>query len=396
MAQTISGDLIDVLRDAIGALETRLLAYEQTGAAAPDSSEDLFKLASAIYQLKGKLRRADRPAAAMLFQGLETMVNCHRKRAEPLSLEAVDTLLGALDTVTEDLQEPREYRQRIDAFADRVQALIDDQQLTEPSEKLRPFPFNLNATEQARAKLAQERGECAFVVEKVIPSTLDLATYNNLSLYEPFRFLGRIIAVRPAFADLDRSRLEVVVQIVATAASMGAQLGPEITDDAFCAWPSLLPEDSVAQPSPAPEHPVPLKDSRRRRVLIVEDEFVSRSLLLALLSSYGTCDVAVDGREAVAAVTQAMNEHYPYALICLDIMMPDMDGHQALEGIRKVEAVAGVLDDQHAKVVMTTALSDYANIHRAYQGSCDSYIVKPISMPVLARQLRRIGLTPLT
>jgi len=391
----ISKDLIDVLRDAIGALETQLLAYERTVAATPDSSEALFNLASAIYRLKGKLRQADRPAAAMLFQGLETMVNCDRKRAEPLSLEAVDTLLGACDTITEGLQEPQEYRQRIDAVADRVQALIDNQQLTEPTGKLHPFPFTLNATEQARAKLAQERGECPFVVEKAIPSTLDLATYNNLSLYEPFRFLGRIIAVRPAFTELDRAQPEVVVQIVATAARMDAQLGREIADDDYCAWPSPLQEHSVAQPLPAPERPVPLKDSRRRRVLIVEDEFVSRSLLLALLSSYGSCDIAVDGREAVAAVAQALNEHYPYTLICLDIMMPDMDGHQALEGIRKVEAVAGVVPDQRAKVVMTTALSDYANFHRAYQGSCDSYIVKPISMPVLTRQLRRIGLTPL-
>lgn len=390
------GDHIDVLRDAIGALETQLLTYEQAAPVALDSSEDLFKVASATYRLKGKLRQAERPAAAMLFQGLETMVNCHRKRAIPLSPEAVDTFLGALDAITEGLEEPQECRQRIDAVADRVQALIDAHQLTEPSNNLRPFPFTLNPTEQARAKLAQERGECPFVVERAIPSSLDLATYNNLSLCEPFRFLNRIIAVRPLFTELDRSQPEVVVQIVATAAHRDGQESRDIANDAYCAWPSPLPEHNTVHQSSTPERSVPAKDSRRRRVLIVEDEFVSRSLLLALLSSYGACDIAVDGREAVDAVTQALDEHYPYRLVCLDIMMPDMDGHQALEAIRKVEAVSGVLPDQRAKVVMTTALSDYANFHRAYQGSCDSYIVKPISMPVLTRQLRRIGLTPVT
>jgi two-component system chemotaxis response regulator CheY len=77
-------------------------------------------------------------------------------------------------------------------------------------------------------------------------------------------------------------------------------------------------------------------------------------------------------------------------------MMPDMDGHRALEELRKVENGAGLPLERRAKVVMTTALSDYANFHRAYQASCDSYIVKPISKQVLVRQLRRIGLEPLS
>jgi two-component system, chemotaxis family, chemotaxis protein CheY len=63
------------------------------------------------------------------------------------------------------------------------------------------------------------------------------------------------------------------------------------------------------------------------RCLIVEDDFVGRKLMQKYLSDYGECDVAVDGEEAVEAFRQAVENETPYDLICLDIMMPNMNGH---------------------------------------------------------------------
>ena len=392
-------DRNDVLQDTLRELEILLLDYEQTVSVERDANEALLKIAGTVHALKSKLRRVERPAAAMLLQGLETLVTCYRKRAEPLSREAIDTLLGAFDTITEGLHDSQESRERIDAVSDRVLALIDDQQLTEPSGKRRRFPFDLNPTEQARVTLAKEQGERPFIVEKMIPSQLELADYNNLPVYEPLRSLGRVLAVRPAFAELDRSRTEVVLQIVATTAQTDDQVRRTLSGPYdYCDWPSPTPQAPAAESkpvtAPTPEPTIDLTLRQPRRILIVEDEFISRSLLLALLSSYGACDVAVDGREAVAAVAQAILEQNPYSLVCLDIMMPDMDGHQALEALRKAETEAAIPPERRAKVVMTTALSDYDNFHRAYQASCDSYIVKPISKSVLTRQLRRIGIVP--
>ena len=48
-------------------------------------------------------------------------------------------------------------------------------------------------------------------------------------------------------------------------------------------------------------------------------------------------DVTVDGMEAVDAFMMALEEGNPYDLVCLDIMMPVMDGYQALVGIRNLE-----------------------------------------------------------
>ena len=66
------------------------------------------------------------------------------------------------------------------------------------------------------------------------------------------------------------------------------------------------------------------------KILLAEDDFVTRKFMVNFLSKYGECDVTVDGMEAVDAFMMALEDDEPYDLICLDIMMPVMDGYQAL------------------------------------------------------------------
>ena len=66
------------------------------------------------------------------------------------------------------------------------------------------------------------------------------------------------------------------------------------------------------------------------RILLAEDDFVTRKFMTNFLSKYGECDVTVDGMEAVDAFMMAMEDGEPYDLVCLDIMMPVMDVDQAL------------------------------------------------------------------
>ncbi len=94
------------------------------------------------------------------------------------------------------------------------------------------------------------------------------------------------------------------------------------------------------------------------RILLAEDNFVTRKLMVAILSQYGECDVAVDGMEAVDAFLMALEDGKPYDLICLDIMMPVMDGFQALVGIRNLEKERNIAEKQAVKVIVTTALRD--------------------------------------
>ncbi len=127
------------------------------------------------------------------------------------------------------------------------------------------------------------------------------------------------------------------------------------------------------------------------KILIVEDDFTSRVILQEFLKTYGTPHVAVNGKEAVEAARKAGEAGEPYDLICLDIMMPEMDGQHALKAIRADEEARGVLSSNGAKIVMTTALDDFRNVTDAYGALCDGYLVKPIAKDRLLEELKKLG-----
>jgi two-component system chemotaxis response regulator CheY len=130
------------------------------------------------------------------------------------------------------------------------------------------------------------------------------------------------------------------------------------------------------------------------KTLIVEDEITSRVLLRELLKRYGVPHVAMNGKEAVEALSAALHALEPYDLICLDITMPEMSGQEALKKIRQMEAEAGIEPERRAKVIMTTAHADKDNVLQAIQSQCDYYLVKPIDGRALLEELRRMGLIP--
>lgn len=133
------------------------------------------------------------------------------------------------------------------------------------------------------------------------------------------------------------------------------------------------------------------------RCLIVEDDFGSRRLLQALLREYGDCDVVVDGQEASDAFRLAWEENSPYDVVFLDIMMPNVDGQEALKRIRGTEKEIGVPEKDQVTVIMTTALGDPQNVVEAfYEGGANGYVVKPIERKALLAEMEKQGLLPVS
>ena len=128
------------------------------------------------------------------------------------------------------------------------------------------------------------------------------------------------------------------------------------------------------------------------RILIAEDDFASRKVILKFLSEYGECDVTVDGMEAIDAFMMALEDGDPYDLICLDVMMPIMDGYQALKNIRDIEREHNIPEEDMVKIIMTTALNEQKNVKKAFELGCTVYCAKPIDMDKLKNTLEMIGL----
>ncbi|HMB30912.1 MAG TPA: response regulator [Desulfohalobiaceae bacterium] len=129
------------------------------------------------------------------------------------------------------------------------------------------------------------------------------------------------------------------------------------------------------------------------KTLIVEDEFSSRKILEKFLGKYGKYEVAVNGQEAIDSFQMAWEEKEPYDLVVLDIMMPNVDGQEALKQIRAYEKDKGVVGFGEVKVIMVTALDDPKNVVEAfYEGGANSYLVKPIDNEQLNQELKNLGL----
>lgn len=128
------------------------------------------------------------------------------------------------------------------------------------------------------------------------------------------------------------------------------------------------------------------------RILIAEDDFACRKFLYKFLSSYGDCDITIDGIEAIDAFMMALEEKRPYDLVCLDIMMPKMDGKKVLKSIRNIEKQKEIEKSQKVKIIMTTALNDTTNIFESFEDGCEAYAAKPIDTDKFIQVMGKLGL----
>jgi two-component system chemotaxis response regulator CheY len=128
------------------------------------------------------------------------------------------------------------------------------------------------------------------------------------------------------------------------------------------------------------------------KCLIAEDDLVARKVLVTILSEVSECHTAVNGQKAVVAFKTALDQGEPYDFLCLDIMMPEMDGHQVLIAIRELEEAAGIDELACVKVIMITSMSDPNTVLGAFRAGCEAYIVKPVDRSKLFEEMDKLAL----
>ena len=126
------------------------------------------------------------------------------------------------------------------------------------------------------------------------------------------------------------------------------------------------------------------------KILIVDDDFVNRKLMSALLKDYGQCEVASDGEEAIERYEKGVEDNDPVNVVFMDILMPGIDGHKALEKIREIEKREGIMYGDGAKIVMTSCLSDRQNVLSAFSEGAEYYLIKPVTPQKLYDLLKKM------
>lgn len=127
------------------------------------------------------------------------------------------------------------------------------------------------------------------------------------------------------------------------------------------------------------------------KILIVDDDFISRSKMQKILESFGECEVAENGENAIMAFNMAIQFGAPFDLISLDIEMPDISGIEVLGRIRDIEKESEILKEKQVKVLMVTSYSDEDKVLGSIKAGCNNYIVKPFDKEKVTSKLKSLG-----
>lgn len=125
-------------------------------------------------------------------------------------------------------------------------------------------------------------------------------------------------------------------------------------------------------------------------ILIAEDDLASRKYLTKVLEKYGEVDAVIDGIEAVDCFLEKIEKSETYDLVCLDIMMPRVDGYKALDAIRDIEEEFNA--SKRCKIVMTSALNEIDQREPSKEHKHDGYVMKPIDIADITNVMRDLGL----
>jgi HD-like signal output (HDOD) protein/FixJ family two-component response regulator len=127
------------------------------------------------------------------------------------------------------------------------------------------------------------------------------------------------------------------------------------------------------------------------KILVVDDELVSRKKMQMIMESIGVCETAECGTDAVGTFRRSCDACDPFDLITLDILMPDMDGTKVLSLIREIEEEQKIPKDKRAKIFMVTSQSEKDTIIACVQSGCDDFIIKPFTRETVTKKLINSG-----
>lgn len=416
--------------DLIERLEQNLLTFEEVLDSGTDKAELVHQVFRIAHNLKSTLGLSKRIASSELIHAVESNFDLIRNGEAKATAELLHKALMAVDAIRYNIFLPQEQSVELGNLREDLERIFiaaqEQNNAQGGGKKAISLPFALTERQQKLLFGMVQENFNVFLVEKIInPQQLSQQVYENLPIYDDIREVGIHIATYPEYEHLPKAQDETVMRIVLATTFQLDELEMHIFDpvkpidveglhftnkqinpipeakpfvqDASSIKPQITASSVVEQLARVsePQNEVIVQNKEVRAVkklsiLIAEDDFVSRTVIHEILSPFGVCDLAADGREAVMAFEATVKEGGRYDLVCLDIMMPIMDGTQALKSIRDIEEKYEIMGTSRAKIVMTTALDSMDQVFKAFRLQCDAYVTKPLSRAKILNQLRKL------
>lgn len=126
------------------------------------------------------------------------------------------------------------------------------------------------------------------------------------------------------------------------------------------------------------------------KVLVIDDEVVSREKMASIVRRFGQCQAVDNGILAINCFWEAWNNWTPFDLITLDISMPGQDGLETLKKIRNLEKDKKVPHDRRVKVIMVTGEAEKETVLSCIKLGCNDYVVKPFNRETVEQKIQKL------
>ena len=365
-------DLIQDILDNLQLLESLLLEYEKflgTGEHRTSLVQLMFRYAHNSKGALGLMGLEEEQQLVHHAEAVLDLVRSNRLLLSPLLIDALLASISRLHACLEDRSEPRDFSALIKQLEAASAAGANSE--SQPAQQHAETKWN--------DYLSQ--GLSVYGVEKLIDTDISKEDFEALPIFEDIKALGTIVLVDPSFEECKSRGKEAAITVTFTSSKTEEEIGNHLFDPVRVI--AAAPKMDVHHQEPAP-------GAKAVRILVVEDEVVSRQMLGRILAKHGTCDVAADGKEGLTLFLLSLEENDPYSLVCLDIMMPEMDGRELLRLIRKAEEDRSLSLKDSAKVIMTTCLDDPKNILGSFKDGCEGYITKPVEVDKLRALINKL------
>jgi CheY-like chemotaxis protein len=119
------------------------------------------------------------------------------------------------------------------------------------------------------------------------------------------------------------------------------------------------------------------------KVLVAEDNTINQRLVIAMLTTFGHTGVVVDDGEKALKCISSLR----FDVVLMDVMMPNMDGLEALAMLRSQEQAQG----GYLPVIMATAHVEPGIDAKFKAAGADGYVAKPIERKQLQAEINRVA-----